>query len=91
MLSDKVIWEKACNSIKQYVNDASFQSWIEPLKLVAVDRQSYQITVEVPDDFSREWVQTRYAPVFNGIIKDILNNDHYQVSFIVNNKANLLN
>src|SRR3984957_16348939 len=52
------IWQKAADRIRETLGQVSFETWIGPLSLVAMD--SGTATIEAPNRFFRDWVSDRY-------------------------------
>ena len=58
------IWDKTKELIRQKVNDQTFTTWFQPIKLESVSPDS--ITLQVPDKFFQDWINDRYL----ALIKD---------------------
>ena len=52
------IWDQCKEHLKQAVGDISFDTWIAPLNVKTLS--DHQLTLEVPDAFFQNWVQTNY-------------------------------
>lgn len=61
-----LIWNEARAHLRGQVNDATFRLWFE--RTVPVSLADDVFVLGVPNDFAREWVETR----FSGIVRDAL-------------------
>jgi len=52
------VWEKAWSYLKDKLGDATFETWILPLRPKAKDEHSF--ILEAPDNFFRDWVEKHY-------------------------------
>ncbi len=64
------IWEEALKIIKSKLSKPSFDTWFKLTEIMSIDQD--QIVIQVPNDFSREWLESRYVE----LIKDTL----YQIT-----------
>jgi chromosomal replication initiator protein len=55
------VWEKAWSYLKDKLGDATFETWILPLRPKAKDEQSF--ILEAPDNFFRDWVEKHYKEI----------------------------
>ena len=70
MLSYKTLWNKLKKEIKETTNERMFSTWIEPVKPIALNRNS--LILELPNQFFYEWIETHYKNQFEKIIKEKL-------------------
>ena len=70
MLSYKTLWNKLKKEIKETTNERMFNTWIEPVKPIALNRNS--LILELPNQFFYEWIETHYKNQFEKIIKEKL-------------------
>ncbi len=70
MLSYKTLWNKLKKEIKETTNERMFNTWIEPVKPIALNRNS--LVLELPNQFFYEWIETHYKNQFEKIIKEKL-------------------
>jgi len=61
------IWNKACQGLKDKLGNASFESWILPLKPKSKD--GHTLILEAPDQFFKEWVIEHYIEVVQEAVK----------------------
>jgi len=60
-------WEGVLAELKASVGEAAFAAWIAPLKFSAQDSQS--ISLEAPNQFSKDWVEKHYLSIIREILK----------------------
>ena len=70
MLSYKTLWNKLKKEIKETTNERMFNTWIEPVKPIALNRNN--LILELPNQFFYEWIETHYKNQFEKIIKEKL-------------------
>ncbi len=70
MLSYKALWNKLKKEIKETTSERMFSTWIEPVKPIALNRNS--LVLELPSQFFYEWIETHYKNQFEKIIKEKL-------------------
>lgn len=66
-------WEFACASLKKQIGQATYNSWIEPLKTIGYE--AGVLVLSAPTKFIRDWVESNYKhklkSLAGGEIKDI--------------------
>ena len=70
MLSYKTLWNKLKKEIKETTNERMFNTWIEPVKPIALNRNI--LVLELPNQFFYEWIETHYKNQFEKILKEKL-------------------
>ncbi|WP_439950889.1 chromosomal replication initiator protein DnaA [Desulfolucanica intricata] len=78
----KNIWEEVLNSIKTQVSEQSYNVWISSLNPIGLFNNVF--TIEVPDNFTKDWISDRYHPLLKENLKNILQCD-IDVEFILSN------
>ena len=63
------LWEKCLEKLKESIGKLSFDTWISPLNLKEIKENS--ITLEVPDIFFKQWLETHYIEKIKEILKEI--------------------
>ncbi|MEQ9360693.1 MAG: DnaA N-terminal domain-containing protein, partial [Rhodospirillales bacterium] len=51
-------WSEICESLRAEIGEASYQSWIKPMRLIGKDGNA--VRTGVPTRFMREWIQAHY-------------------------------
>lgn len=67
------IWEKTLESISSFLSKPSFETWLKPTKPVSLEGKL--LTIEVSNDFARDWLESRYAPQLISILRELLEED----------------
>ena len=80
------VWEKTLESISAFLSKPSYETWLKPTKAVSLEENL--LTVEVPNDFARDWVESRYAQLLTTTIRELLAED-VEIRFITPTQSNL--
>lgn len=77
-------WEKVISSLQKKLNKHSVETWLQLMMPVdCVDNTFY---IQVPDNFSRDWLSERYQSIIKETLYDILGRDT-EINFILNNEV----
>jgi len=71
------VWNQALSLVSEKISQKSFDIWLKPLTLLAMDES--QIQLEVPNKFFKDWIEENYL----SLIKDVLlvnTGRHYSVA-----------
>lgn len=82
------IWKKAIGHLKNRLNPQSYSTWINTMQPVAIKNNFFYINV--PDQFSKDWLNNNYAPLFTEVISDITGTKT-TVQFILEDEINQIN
>lgn len=74
------IWETALIEIEKKLNKPSFETWIKQTKPVSI--QDSTLFISVPNDFTRDFIKSRYTKLITSTIKEITNLN-VEVKFII--------
>lgn len=66
-------WENLLALMRDRVNSQAFDAWIRPISFVGLE--NCDLTIEVPDSFFKDWVDTRYSMVIKGAARTLINKD----------------
>ncbi|MCK4260495.1 MAG: chromosomal replication initiator protein DnaA [Halanaerobiales bacterium] len=81
------IWDEALKIIKSKLSKPSFDTWFKLTEIVSIDQN--QIIIQVPNEFSREWLESRYVELIKDTLYQITKED-FKISFVTpNSKENL--
>ncbi|MEI8349396.1 MAG: chromosomal replication initiator protein DnaA [Candidatus Omnitrophota bacterium] len=75
------VWQACREQLKVILGETSFDTWINPLKYKKIEGLS--ITLEAPDGFFKNWVETTYLPQIKDALKTIAQKE-FEVFFEVN-------
>ena len=74
------VWEEALNELKDRLSVPTFETWFRSVKLASDAGDT--ITLEVPSEFAREWLDTRYRSLIESTLSDI-KKEKIKLDFIV--------
>ncbi len=74
------IWQLTLAELSKDLNKPSFETWFNLTKPVSLDDNC--LIIEVPNDFTKEWFETRYREKIAKALKVITTNEH-NVQFII--------
>ncbi len=80
------IWNDTLTLLKEKVNTHSFDTWFVPAKPISFENGV--LTLEVPNNFSKDWLEDRYLVMLLDSIKAI-ENKTVSISLIVSADANV--
>jgi chromosomal replication initiator protein len=74
------IWHKTLSIIEKELSKPSFETWIKSTKPVAI----YEDTIEigVPNEFAKEWLETRYANLIKNTLQFVTQRE-IKVNFVI--------
>ncbi len=75
-----LIWDKALVSLKDNINEQTYRTWLEPIRLIEAGENS--IVLGVPNKFFKNWVEEHYSDVICGTIEST-SNKKLAVEFII--------
>jgi len=64
------IWQKTLESISSFLSKPSFETWLKPTRPVSLEGKI--LTIEVSNDFARDWLESRYAPQLMAILGELM-------------------
>ncbi|MFW0861501.1 MAG: chromosomal replication initiator protein DnaA [Dethiobacter sp.] len=73
-----VIWQATLNKIEKKMTKPSFEAWLKTTRPVSLTDDT--LVIGVPNDFTRDWLQSRYAGIIGEALKDV-SNKNYQIHF----------
>ncbi len=74
------IWQLTLEELSKDVNKPSFETWFKLTKPVSLDNKC--LVIEVPNDFTKEWFETRFRQQIINALKEITTDDH-RVNFVI--------
>lgn len=73
-------WDHILSTLQTRLNSPSIETWLRSMKPIAFIDNS--LIIEVPDKFSRDWLEDRYGPAIKSILYDYLE-EEMNVEFIL--------
>ena len=61
------VWNRCLDILRDNLNEDSFKTWFGPIRPVALDEQ--QLTIEVPSDFWREYIEEHFLNILSKILR----------------------
>ncbi|HEX3006494.1 MAG TPA: chromosomal replication initiator protein DnaA [Bacteroidales bacterium] len=74
-MSDQLhsLWQKTLETVEPHMKKPSFETWLKPTHPIGLEENV--LIVEVPNEFARDWVESRYAPLLLSSLRDIVQDD----------------
>ena len=63
------LWESCLSYLSERVNERSFNTWLKPTRLLAIEGN--RVMLAVPNKFVAEWLEQHYLPVMNEALEKI--------------------
>jgi chromosomal replication initiator protein len=76
----KEIWQSTLDDIESQLSKPSFETWFKPTEILAI--QNNTIIIEVPNEFAKDWLKTKYSNLIKETLLKITNKSH-QVKFVI--------
>ncbi|MDD5194580.1 MAG: chromosomal replication initiator protein DnaA [Candidatus Omnitrophica bacterium] len=77
------IWQNCKETLKKTLGEMSFDTWIAPLNFKKLDDSC--LTLEAPDGFFKNWIETNYLAQIKQAFKEVSQKD-VEIAFEVNPK-----
>ncbi len=74
------IWQLTLSELSKDLNKPSFETWFNLTKPVSLENRC--LVIEVPNDFTKEWFESRYRNQIIKALKEVTADDH-RVSFVI--------
>ena len=58
----------------------SFETWLKTTKPVSINDDS--LVISVPNEFTKDWVQGRYADLITSALQEVVGNENFRVHFV---------
>lgn len=77
------IWQLTLGELSKELNKPSFETWFNLTKPVSLENRC--LVIEVPNDFTKEWFETRYKNQIINALKEITTEEH-RVNFVISSE-----
>lgn len=67
------IWSRTLDILKDELSRPSFETWLKSTKLLDIDEND--IYIEVPNEFAKDWLETRYYNLIKNTVQLIINKE----------------
>lgn len=74
------LWDKVLDSLRSELKKPTFEVWVRSARPVTLSGNS--LIIQVPNEFAKEWLESKYSGLLKETIKNILGRD-VSISFIV--------
>lgn len=78
-------WNALRQSVEAEIGSAPFNTWIRPLRLFSSNPNS--LTVAVPNNWYREWVQANYLQTLQNTLRQVSGNQSANISLVIEETA----
>lgn len=82
------IWQETLNKIKKNLSAPSFRTWFSNTEPVSINDE--KLTIKVPNDFIKDWLEDRYDELIEEIITNLTNNK-WKVIFLTTEEIREVN
>jgi chromosomal replication initiator protein len=83
------IWSRTLDILEGELSRPSFETWLKSTKLLELDNED--VFIEVPNEFAKDWLETRYHYLIKNTIQLILNKEINLYFILPSEKAKLKN
>ena len=74
------IWQATLDQIEEKMSKPSFETWLKTTKPVSINDDS--LVISVPNEFTKDWVQGRYADLITSALQEVVGNENFRVHFV---------
>ncbi|RAL23413.1 chromosomal replication initiator protein DnaA [Thermoflavimicrobium daqui] len=79
------LWAKTLKVLQEQVSKPSFETWFKATE--ATDFQNNTLTVTTPNEFSRDWLESRYANMIRSTLQ-AMTGTNIKIKFVIPENAN---
>lgn len=76
------LWNNTLSILRDELSQTSFDTWLKSTYLLSYDQDT--VVISVPNEFAKEWLETRYYDLIQDTLKLIVNQDII-ISFVTQN------
>jgi len=69
-ISPESLWQETLEKLKTELSKPSFETWFSSTRLSLIDGDT--IVISVPNEFAKDWLESRYAPLIRSSIQSII-------------------
>jgi chromosomal replication initiator protein len=63
------LWAKTLDAIQDKISKPSFETWLKTTE--AINLREDILVVSTPNDFARDWLESRYADLVRDALKEV--------------------
>ncbi|MGA8942307.1 MAG: chromosomal replication initiator protein DnaA [Thermoactinomyces sp.] len=86
MIHIQELWSKTLKSIQKKISKPSFETWLKATE--AIDLENDILVVCAPNDFARDWLESRYADLVRDTLKEVTGGSRLGVKFVSHTEKN---
>lgn len=65
-----VLWQDTLNKLENELSKPSFETWLSTTRLLDIEGDT--LIIGVPNEFAKDWLESRYAPLIRSTVQSIL-------------------
>ncbi len=73
------IWQVTLAEVEKKISKPSFETWLKTTRPVSLNNGT--LVISVPNDFTKDWLETRYSEMITQTLQDVFESD-YRVHFV---------
>ncbi len=73
------IWNQLLNKMENKLSRPSFETWLKTTRPLSIQEKDF--IIEVPNDFTREWLENHYGGTIANVLKEITG-EYFNIHFI---------
>lgn len=81
----ELIWKQLLAHIEPHINRQSFETWLKPTNLLAINGKEAQVSV--PNRFFGEWIKEHYYTLIQEALEKGLSEEGLRIQFVVQEKG----
>lgn len=66
----QVLWQETLSKLENELSKPSFETWLSSTYLLDIEGDT--LIVSVPNEFAKDWLESRYAPIIRSTVQSIL-------------------
>ncbi len=66
----QVLWQDTLNKLENELSKPSFETWLSTTRLLDIEGDT--LIIGVPNEFAKDWLESRYAPLIRSTVQSIL-------------------
>lgn len=77
----KHTWKQVQTHLEKHLSKSSFETWIKNTVLLDMDDLTSEVVIAVPNEFARDWLESRYTMLINEELYRFTNR-YYRLRFV---------
>jgi chromosomal replication initiator protein len=80
-LTAESLWDEVSSRLREALNETTFRTWFGDARGAEIDDDAF--VVEVPNDFTREWIETHFLGLIRAAVRDATGHERHVTLAIV--------